>query len=218
MNDLLKKLLKLIFIKKTISTNRFNNKLFSSLHTIWLPIAIAAALLDTLDVIDSLTSISIILIHFILIIRNINPLMFKKKEKISVFANNLLRYSLLIFIFNVFVFTWSFAFGFFFLSVIGRLLYVELPNVQENMKKQEEFKQQFGEYDGNINEKAITAKHIENLFNKELSLDQIDEKILKKQFRDMAKLYHPDKNNGEHDDKFHSIKQSYDFLREKIKA
>jgi len=216
MNEILKKLLKIIFVKNRVSSNRYNNLFFSFLHTIWLPSSIIVGLMDTLGIINTVTSLSIILIHLILIIRNVNPLIFQKKEKISNITNQIFKYSLLIFIFNVFVFTWSFAFGVFIITVFGRLIYIELPKTQEKMKKQNEFKQQFNDYNGEVNERTITQKHIENLFNKSISLESIDKTILKKQFRDMAKIYHPDKNNGEHDDKFHSIKQSYDFLKEKI--
>lgn len=217
MNQLLKKVLKMIFVKNKVSTNRFNNKLFDTLHTAWLPSSLVLALLDTLDLIGSLTSLSIILVHLILIIRNVNPFMFQVKEKISDFTNKIFRFSILIFIFNVFVFTWSFAFGVLLLTILGRMLYVELPKVQEKMKEQNEFKQQFSDYDGRVDEQTITKKHIENLFESDVALSSIDEKILKKQFRQMAKVYHPDKNNGEHDDRFHSIKQSYDYLKQKIK-
>lgn len=217
MGEMFKKILKLIFVKNRVSTNKFNNKLFNTLHTVWFPSAIVVAFLDVLGLISTLTSFLIILIHLILIIRNVNPMMFEKKDKLIEFINRVFRFSLLIFIFNVIVFTWSFAFGFLFISIIARVLYIELPKTQEKMKEQNEFKQQFGEFDGSIDEQTIVKKHIDNLFEKDISLQSIDEKILKKQFRDMAKIYHPDKNNGEHDDRFHSIKQSYDYLKEKVK-
>lgn len=215
MNQFLKKFLKIIFVKDTI-TNPKTNNFFSLLHTLWFPTAITVALLDTLGVVSSFVSISIILIHFILIIRNINPLMFERKEKIANFANQILKYSILIFIINVFTFSWSFAFGILTLSVFARLLYVDLPASKEKMKQQNQFKEQFGEFSGEINEETIIKKHIENLFEKNIPLESIDATSLKKQFRHMAKIYHPDKNNGEHDDRFHSIKQSYDYLKEKI--
>jgi len=216
MNQLLKTLLKKIFVKDRPSTNKTINNIFSFLHTIWLPSSIVFATLDTIGTIDSLTSVSIVSIHLILIIRNVNPLMFQKKEKISNFTNGIFRFTILLFIFNVFVFTWSFAFAILLLSLIGRLLYIELPKSQEKMKEQNEFKQQFNDFDGDINDTTITKKHIENLFEKDIALENIDQKSLKKQFRDLAKIYHPDKNNGEHNDRFHSIKQSYDYLKEKI--
>lgn len=216
MNQLLKTLLKKIFVKDRPSTNKTINNIFSFLHTIWLPTSIVLATLDTIGTISSLTSISIISIHLVLIIRNVNPLMFQRKEKISNFTNIIFRFTILLFIFNVFVFTWSFAFGILILLVIGRLLYIELPKSQEKMKEQNEFKQQFDDFDGDINDATITKKHIENLFDKDISLDSIDQKLLKKQFRDLAKIHHPDKNNGEHNDRFHSIKQSYDFLKVRI--
>lgn len=217
MNQLLKKILKLIFVKKTISTNKTINNFFNFIHTTWLPVALILAVLDMLDIISTLTSFSVILVHLILIIRNINPSMFIVKEKISKFSNTLFRFALLIFIFNVILFTWGFGFGFLAITILGRILYIDLPRSQEKMKEQNEFKQQFGDYDGSLNEKAIMKKHIENLFEQDIDIDSLDQATLKKQYRQMAKVYHPDKNDGEHNDRFHSIKQSYDYLKAKVK-
>lgn len=216
MNQFLKKFMKFIFVKKRVSTSIYHNKFFSTLHTLWLSVALFVAFLDTLGVISSLASWAIVLIHLILVIRNINQLMFVKKQRLIKVTQTLLKFSILIFIFNVIMFTWSFAFAFFFIVLFGRLLYVELPQTEEKMKQKDQFKQQFGDFEGPLNETNITNKHIENLFEQEIALESIDEKTLKKQFRSMAKIYHPDKNNGEHDDRFHSIKQSYDYLKEKI--
>lgn len=191
-----------------------------SIHTIlyntWLFVALVLAFLDTLGIVGSFTSISIILLHLFLAFRKISPAVFQNKSIVVDIANILFRYSILIFIFNVFVFTWSFAFGLFFLSLVAKLLYIELPKAQERIKEQNEFKQQFGDLKGDINQDTITKKHIQNLFEKEITIEQIDQKVLKKQFRNMAKKYHPDANKGEHNDRFHSIKLSYDYLKEKI--
>lgn len=188
------------------------------LYNSWVIVALGLAILDTIGIIGSLTSIVGIFIHLLLVIKKLPNLINKNNIAMAGFSNILFRYSIVIFIVNVLIFTWSFAFGVFFISFLAKLLYIEFPKAQERIKAQNEFKQQFGDIntDTKIDEETILKKHIENLFEENIPFETIDNSMLKKQFRKMAKIYHPDTNAGEHNDRFHSIKLSYDFLKSKI--
>ncbi len=82
-------------------------------------------------------------------------------------------------------------------------------------KEQAEFKKQFG--DGKYSQKDIMKKHIINLFESDLEVNKLTRSDIKKQYRLMAKKYHPDVYKGNEKDKFTSINMSYNFLLDVVK-
>ena len=93
--------------------------------------------------------------------------------------------------------------------------YIFIINQINRQKEQEEFKKQFG--DGNYSKKDIVKKHIQNLFEANLDEKQLSRSEIKKQYRLMAKKYHPDVYDGDENDKFASINLSYNFLLDFVK-
>jgi hypothetical protein len=94
-------------------------------------------------------------------------------------------------------------------------IYLFIINQINKQKEREEFKKQFGE--GNYSKKDIIKKHIHNLFAADLDIKTLTRADIKKQYRIMAKKYHPDVYIGNETDKFASINLSYNFLLDYIK-
>ncbi len=94
-------------------------------------------------------------------------------------------------------------------------LYVFIIKQVNKQKEQEEFKKQFG--DGDYTKEDIINKHILNLFESNIDQNQLIRSEIKKQYRLMAKKYHPDVYKGDDKEKFASINSSYKFLLNLIK-
>jgi len=141
--------------------------------------------------------------------------MLKEKKFQSNIMKKIKRFGLIIFIFNWIMFSFLFAFSFLILFLINNAFYVFIINQLNKQKEQAEFKKQFGE--GEYSKKDILKKHIRNLFESDLDIKQLTRNDIKKQYRIMAKKYHPDVYKGNEKDKFTSINLSYNFLLDLVK-
>jgi len=154
-------------------------------------------------------------LQFVITIRYFNPEMLKEKKLQVKLIKNVKKILLIIFIINWISFSFMFAFSFLILFLMNYAFYVFIINQINKQKEQAAFKQQFGE--GNYSKKDIIKKHIFNLFESDLDKETITRSDIKKQYRIMAKRYHPDVYKGEEQDKFTSINLSYNFLLDLIK-
>jgi len=141
--------------------------------------------------------------------------MLKEKKFQSNIMKKIKRFGLLLFIFNWITFSFLFAFSFLILFLINNAFYIFIINQINKQKEQAEFKKQFGE--GEYSKKDILKKHIRNLFESDLDIKKLTRSDIKKQYRIMAKKYHPDVYKGEEKDKFTSINLSYNFLLDLVK-
>ncbi|MBT4707512.1 MAG: J domain-containing protein, partial [Campylobacteraceae bacterium] len=121
----------------------------------------------------------------------------------------------IIFILNWIFLSFLFSLAFLLISFINYGFYIFIINQINKQKAQEEFKKQFG--DGDYSKEDIIKKHIQNLFESDLDINQIQRSEIKKQYRLMAKKYHPDVYTGTQKDKFTSINSSYKFLINLVK-
>jgi len=154
-------------------------------------------------------------LQFVITIRYFNPEMLKEKKLQVKLIKNVKKILLILFIINWISFSFMFAFSFLILFLMNYAFYVFIINQINKQKEQASFKQQFGE--GNYSKKDIIKKHIFNLFESDLDKETITRSDIKKQYRIMAKRYHPDVYKGEEQDKFTSINLSYNFLLDLIK-
>jgi len=154
-------------------------------------------------------------LQFVITIRYFNPEMLKEKKLQVKLIKNVKKILLILFIINWISFSFMFAFSFLILFLMNYAFYVFIINQINKQKEQAAFKQQFGE--GNYSKKDIIKKHIFNLFESDLDKETITRSDIKKQYRIMAKRYHPDVYKGEEQDKFTSINLSYNFLLDLIK-
>jgi len=138
--------------------------------------------------------------------------MLEKKELQINIIRKVNKFSLLIFIFNWIYISFLFSISFLLILLLNNILYIFIINQLEKQKEQEEFKKQFGE--GSFSTTDIVKTHILNLFESDLDVSQITKSDIKKQYRTMAKKYHPDVYKGEEEDKFTSINSSYQYLLE----
>ena len=136
--------------------------------------------------------------------------MLEKKELQISLIRKINKFSLLIFIFNWIFISFLFSISFLLILLLNNILYIFIINQLEKQKEQEEFKKQFGE--GTYSKDDILKKHIKNLFESDLEITEITKSNIKKQYRTMAKKYHPDVYKGDEEDKFTSINSSYKFL------
>ena len=157
----------------------------------------------------------LLFLQFVLIIRYFNPEMLKVKEKQAKIIRMIKKVSLLLFIANWVFVSFLFSLSFMLIFFINYGLYIFVINQINKQKEQEEFKKQFGE--GNYSSKDIVKKHIVNLFEATLDEKQLSRNEIKKQYRLMAKKYHPDVYKGSQNDKFASINLSYNFLLDFVK-
>ena len=213
--------LKKIFIKENRVTNKkidnFSNKLhsififtsFPILYLLWFNIKVY-------NVNINLPLYIIMTLHAIIIIRYFNPQMLITKNTQVKILKNINKLSLLLFITNWFLFSFGFAFSFFIVLLLNNIFYTFIINQIKRQKEQAEFKKQFGE-EGKYSKEDIVQKHILNLFESSKTVESITKSDVKKQYRSMAKKYHPDVYKGKEKDKFTSINQSYNFLIDFIK-
>jgi membrane-bound ClpP family serine protease len=129
-------------------------------------------------------------------------------KKINVFA-------IVIVILNWIFLSFTFSLAFIGILLLNNVFYLFIINQIKKQKEREEFKKQFGE--GNYSKDDINKKHIVNLFESDLDVKSLTRSDIKKQYRIMAKKYHPDVYTGQETDKFASINLSYNFLIDFIK-
>jgi len=207
--------LKKIFIHENRIPNKTMDNIANKLHSLFLYTSFSVIYIGWFNIkinTFSLNSIMYILLflQIVIITRYYNHKMLVVKQKQVDIVKKINKISLLIFIF-----TWIFlSFGTAFLFVIMLLLnngiYQFIINQLKKQKEQDEFKKQFG--DGDYSKDDIVKTHIQNLFEANLAIEDITKSDIKKQYRDMAKKYHPDVYKGNEEDKFRSINSSYKFL------
>ena len=213
-------LLKKIFIKENRVPNKTMDNLSNKLHSIFLFTSFPILYLLWFDLSINKFSINtplyiFLFLHVIIIIRYFNPKMLLVKELQVAILKKINRFSLVFFIFNWMLFSFGFAFAFLIILLLNNLFYTFIINQINKQKEQAEFKQQFG--DGTYTQDDIVKKHILNLFETELEISSVTKSDIKKQYRIMAKKYHPDVYKGNEKDKFVSINSSYKFLSDLIK-
>ncbi len=214
-------LTKKIFVRKHRVPHKIMDNFANKLHSIFIFISIPTLYILWFDIEIYSFSINSVLylllfLQFVLIIRYFNPLMLKEKKLQSKIIKQTNRWSLIIFIVNWVFLSFLFSLAFIIILFINYGFYIFIINQIHKQKEQEEFKKQFGE-NGNYSKEDIVKKHIVNLFESNVNIDQLTRAEIKKQYRLMAKKYHPDVYNGSENDKFVSINLSYKFLIDLVK-
>ena len=199
------------------------DKLSDKLHSIFLFTSFPILFLLWFDLkIDdfnlNLALYIFLFLHTVIIIRYFNPKMLVVKKTQSSILTKVTKLGLVLFILNWIVFSFGFAVAFFFILLINNIFYRFIITQINRQKQQAEFKQQFGEQfsQGNYTKENITEKHIINLFEEKREMSTITKSDIKKQYRAMAKKYHPDVYKGDEKDKFVSINASYKFLSDLV--
>jgi len=192
----------------------------NKLHAAFIFTSFPLLYLSLLDIyIDtySLNNVLYILLflQFVMIIRYFNPEMLKIKKLQSKIVLLIKKVFFFVFILNWVFVSLLFSLSFIIMFFINYALYIFIIDQINKQKEEEEFKKQFGE--GNYSKKDIVKKHIINLFEADLDEKQLTRNEIKKQYRLMAKKYHPDVYDGIQDDKFASINLSYNFLLDFVK-
>jgi hypothetical protein len=208
-------IVKKVFIKQNPTPNKLMDNLANKLHSIFIYTSILSLYALQLDKINIQIHI-FMFFQLMIITRYYNPLMLKKKYTQIKIIENIGKLSFVIFFINWFVFSFGFAFTFIFVYLLNNILYRFIIDQIEKQKEQTQFKEQFGE--GNYTKYDIVKTHILNLFEEDISIENLTQKDVKKQYRKMAKKYHPDVYKGEQKDKFVSINSSYNYLLDKVKA
>lgn len=217
-------LLKKIFIKENRVPNKMMDNLSDKLHSIFLFTSFPILFLLWFDIkIDdfslNLALYGLLFFQIIIIVRYFNPKMLVVKKTQSTILTKITRYGLVLFIINWIVFSFGFAFAFFLILLLNNIFYRFIINQIKKQKQQAEFRQQFGEQfsQANYSKEDIATKHIINLFEEKREISTITKSDIKKQYRIMAKKYHPDVYKGDEKDKFVSINTSYKFLSDFVK-
>ena len=213
-------ILKKIFVKENRIPNKRMDNFSNVLHSLFIftsfPIIYLLWFDLTINNIDLNLPLYIILIlQFILIVRYFNPQMLITKDTQVNLLQKINKVSLLIFITNWIFLSFGFSLIFIIVLLLNNLFYTFLINQIKKQKEQAEFKQQFGE--GNYTKEDIVKKHIINLFESSIDINTLTKSDVKKQYRNMAKKYHPDVYKGDEKDKFNSINKSYNFLLDILK-
>jgi len=213
-------LIKKIFVRENRIPHKIMDSLANKLHSIFVFTSFPILYLLWFDIsINSIVLNSflyiVLFLQFVIIVRYFNPEMLKEKKFQSNIMKKIKRFLLLLFIFNWITFSFLFAFSFLILFLVNNAFYIFIINQINKQKEQAEFKKQFGE--GEYSKKDILKKHIRNLFESDLDIKKLTRSDIKKQYRTMAKKYHPDVYKGEEKDKFTSINLSYNFLLDLVK-
>ncbi|MEA3512455.1 MAG: DnaJ domain-containing protein [Campylobacterota bacterium] len=213
-------LIKKIFVRENRVPHKIMDSLANKLHSMFIFTSLPMLYLLWFDIyINSYSLNSFIyltlFLQFVMIIRYFNPEMIKEKKLQSNIIKKISKVFLIIFILNWIFFSFLFALSFFIISIVNYGFYVFIINQINKQKEQEEFKKQFGE--GNYSKQDIVKKHILNLFDADLDINNLTKSDVKKQYRTMAKKYHPDVYKGDEKDKFASINLSYQFLLDLVK-
>jgi len=213
-------LTKKIFVRENRMPHKIMDSFSNKLHSIFIFTSFFTLYLSWFEISINGFSINTIIyfllfLQFVLIIRYFNPKMLEEKRLQSKIINFIKRFSLVIFILNWLVFSFGLAFLCMVLIFINYMFYVFIILQIKKQKEQAEFKSQFGQ--GNFSQEDIVKKHIINLFESDIALSDLSRNSVKKQYRLMAKKYHPDVYKGEEKDKFTSINLSYNYLLELVK-
>lgn len=213
-------LTKKIFVRENRVPHNIMDNIANKLHSLFLFTSFPILYLLWFDIYISSISLNTILYllfftQFVIIIRYFNPEMLKEKKIQSNIIKKIKSILLLLFIFNWIVFSFLFALSFLLIFLINNGFYIFIISQINKQKEQAEFKKQFGE--GNYSKEDIVKKHILNLFEYEIEVKQLTRAEIKKQYRLMAKKYHPDVYKGSEKDKFTSINLSYNFLLDLVK-
>ena len=213
-------LIKKIFVRENRVPHKIMDNLANKLHSIFVFTSFPLLYLLWFDI--SINSIAlnsfiyvVLFLQFVMIVRYFNPEMLKEKKLQAKVIQKIKKLLLIIFVLNWFSFSFLFAFSFLILFLINNAFYIFIINQINKQKEQAEFKKQFGE--GEYSNKDILKKHIRNLFESDLDVKQLTRSEIKKQYRTMAKKYHPDVYKGNEKDKFTSINLSYNFLLDLVK-
>ena len=217
-------LLKKIFIKENRVPNKTMDSLSNKLHSLFLFTSFTILFLLWFDIkIDdfslNLALYIFLFLQIVMIVRYFNPQMLVTKEIQVSILTKITKVGVILFIFNWIVFSFGFAVSFFFILLINNIFYRFIISQINKQKQQAEFKQQFGEQfnQGNFTREDIATKHISNLFDEKKDIKSLTKSDIKKQYRIMAKKYHPDVYKGNEKDKFVSINASYKFLIDFVK-
>lgn len=199
-------LTKKIFIRENRVPHKIMDNLSNKLHSLFLFTSFLSVYITANKIIYGL-----LFLQLVIIIRYFNKEMLVTKS-IQV---NIIKIINKLFIF-IFILNWIFiSFGTAFFSLVILLLnnglYIIIINLINKNKEQDEFKKQFGE-EGNYTKADILKTHIINLFEVEKDIKSITKQDIKRQYRAMAKKYHPDVYKGEKQEKFSSIHLSYKYL------
>ena len=213
-------IIKKIFVRKNRVPHKIMDNIANKLHTGFIYTSIPTLYILLFDIyIDSFslnTLLKIFLfLQFVLIVRYFNPQMLIVKKTQVKIVKQINKLSLFIFIANLIFMSFGFSILFLIVLLLNNIFYQFIINQIKKQKEQEEFKKQFGE--GNFSNKEILQKHILNLFESDFDKNQLTRSEIKKQYRVMAKKYHPDVYKGNEEDKFVSINSSYKFLLDFVK-
>ncbi len=181
---------------------------FSGLYLSWFDIEINDYSFNTIIYL-------FLFIQLVIIIRYFNPKMLIEKDHQVKLIKNVTRLSIIILVLNWIFLSFGFAIVFLLATLLNFGFYVFLINQINKQKEREEFTKQFGE--GSYSKEDIVQTHILNLFEKDVNINELTRSEIKKQYRTMAKKYHPDVSTEEQKDKFSSINLSYKFLLDLIK-
>ncbi|MGK0256476.1 MAG: hypothetical protein ACI81I_001093 [Arcobacteraceae bacterium] len=208
-------IIKKIFVRENRVPHTIMDNLANKLHSLFLFTSFPILFILWFDIhINTFTLNNflyiVVFLQFVMIIRYFNPKMLVVKEQQVKIMKKINKFSLILFILNSIFFAFSFAFAFLFILLLNNIFYIFIIAQINKQKEQAEFKKQFG--DGKYSQKDIMKKHIVNLFESDLELNQLTRSDIKKQYRSMAKKYHPDVYKGNEKDKFTSVNLSYNFL------
>lgn len=213
-------ILKKIFIKKNRHPNKRMDNFSNKLHSIFIftsfPMLYTLYYDFRIDEYSINTAIYILLfVHILIIIRYFNPGMLITKDTPVKILKKVNTFAIFIFIANWIVFSFLFSLAFIAILLLNNVFYLFIINQINKQKEKEEFEKQFGA--GNYSKGDVLTKHIENLFDTNIDKEDLTRSLIKKQYRLMAKKYHPDVYTGSDKDKFASINQSYNFLLDFVK-
>ncbi|MDC0933467.1 DnaJ domain-containing protein [Arcobacteraceae bacterium] len=214
-------ILKKIFIRENRTPNKFMDGLANKLHSLFIYTSFPILYLLWFNLYEYNVDINSILyiilfLEIIVIIRYFNPQMLVTKVAQVKLLKTINKVSLLVFISNWVLLSFGFALSFLLILLLNNIFYTFIINQIKKQKEQAEFKKQFGE-EGRYSKEDIVKKHILNLFEASKEVSSITKSDVKKQYRNMAKKYHPDVYKGSEKDKFTSINQSYNFLLDFVK-
>jgi hypothetical protein len=212
-------IIKKIFVREHPVPHKIMDPFANKLHSLFIYTSLGGLYISFIDIeifdfsLESIIYLFLFL-QFVLIIRYFNPRMLEEKEKQIKLIKNISRFSLVVFIGNWVFFNFGFAVSFLLITLLNYAFYVFIINQIKRAKEQEEFKKQFGDEASNYSKADIVTTHVKNLFEEDRDINTITKSDIKKQYRAMAKKYHPDVCQEEDKDKFASINSSYNYLLE----
>lgn len=214
-------ILKKIFVKENRVPHKIMDNLANKLHSVFIFTSFPILYLLWFDIYINNFSINLSLyiflfLHIVIIIRYFNPQMLITKDLQVKILRKINKIGLLIFISNWIFLTFGFALAVLVILLFNNIFYIFIINQINKQKEQAEFKKQFGGQE-KYSKEDIVKKHIKNLFESNIDVNKLNRSEIKKQYRLMAKKYHPDVYKGNDKDKFTSINLSYNFLLDLVK-